>query len=252
MMPTGEPAHRGVVERAMPLGRCDLATEVAQVASANMPHPLLQWLYDAADGRYPPADGGVTFLPALDDGREAVVAFTGHAVIASRLGSDDLVDLRPDGFGGALAPSVVLRLAAGGTIGVNDVTMFSRGTGPAGHAGELLERTRRWDQHPRVAHARHVRRDVEVYGDERGFVTIGGGLGGRLELSIEIVDAHRGTGRGRGLLAQARRLVADGAPLFAAVSPGNARSLRSFLAAGFVPIASEILVSPHEPPDAFR
>jgi GNAT superfamily N-acetyltransferase len=217
-----------------------------------MPHPLLQWFHDAADGRHPPVDGGVTFLPMLDDGREAVIAFTGHAVIASRLGSDDLVDLRPDGFGGALAPSVLLRLAAGGTIGVNDVTMVARGTGPAGHGGVVLERTRRWDHHPRVEHARLVRRAVAVYGDERGFVTIGGGLGGRLELSIEIVDAHRGTGHGRWLLDQARKLVANGAPLFAAVAPGNARSLRSFLAAGFVPIASEILLSPHESPDVFR
>lgn len=28
------------------------------------------------------------------------------------------------------------------------------------------------------------------------------------------------------------------------VSPGNARSLRAFLAAGFVPVGSEVLLSP--------
>jgi hypothetical protein len=30
--------------------------------------------------------------------------------------------------------------------------------------------------------------------------------------------------------------------VFAAVSPGNARSLRSFLAAGFVPIGGEVII----------
>lgn len=217
-----------------------------------MHHPLLDMLHAAADGRHRPDDGAVTFLPPFDDGREAVVAFTGHAVVASRLGPDDLADLRPDGFGGALAPAVLLRLAAGGTIGVNDVTMVARGTAGEGDGTPALERTSRWDDHPRVAHARRLRRSVEVYGDERGVVTIADGLGGRLELSIEIDPAHRGTGIGRTMLEQARSLVTAGAPLFAAVSPGNARSLRSFLGAGFVAIASEVIVSPHEPPDSFR
>lgn len=224
-----------------------------------MSHPLLDWFHAAADGRHPPDDGAVTFLPPLDDGREAVVAFTGHAVVASRLGPDDLADLAPDGFGAALAPAVLQRLAAGGTIGVNDVTLVASGTGPAstrtagGRAGiRGLTPTHRWDEHPRVLHARRLRRGVEVYGDERGFVTIANGLGGRLELSIEISPTHRAAGLGRSMLEQACATVARGAPVFAAVSPGNARSLRSFLAAGFVPIASEVIVSPHEPPDAFR
>jgi hypothetical protein len=217
-----------------------------------MPHPLLQWFHDAADGRHAPVDGSVTFVPALEDGREAVVAFTGHAVIASRLGATDLADLHPDGFGGALAPSVLLRLAAGGTIGVNDVTMVTRGTGTGGGADMMLRPTFDWDHHPRVQHARLLRRDVEVYGNERGFITIGTGLGGRQELSIEIVSADLGTGLGRQMLERARGLVDCNAPVFAAVAPGNARSLRSFIAAGFVPIGSEIIVSPHEPPGAWR
>jgi hypothetical protein len=215
----------------------------------SVSHPVLQWFLDVADGRHPPVDGGVTFLPALDDGREAVVAFTGHAVIASRLGRADLVDLRPDGFGGALAPTVLLRLAAGGAVGTIDVTMVTSGVGPSPGTGPSLERTSHWEEHPRVAHARRLRRDVEVFGDERGFVTLAHGLGGRRELSIEIVGAHHGSGVGRGLLDRARRLVDPGTPLFAAVSPGNARSVRSFLAAGFVPIGSEVIVSPCESPE---
>lgn len=214
-----------------------------------MSHPLLRSFHDAARGAYVEADGDVTYLPPLDDGREAVVAFTGHSVIASRLGAADLGDLDPDGFGGALAPAVLLRLAAGGTIGVNDVTMVAPGTGGADSGAPrvgALRRTDRWDDHPRVRHARTLRADVEVFGDEHGLVTLGRGLAGRLELSIEVDRQHHGSGLGRALIGDARSLVPAGLHVFAAVSPGNARSLRSFLAAGFTPIASEVIVDPFD------
>lgn len=41
-----------------------------------------------------------------------------------------------------------------------------------------------------------------------------------------------------------RGLVPAGEPVFAAVAPGNARSLRTFLATGFVPIGSEVILRP--------
>jgi hypothetical protein len=37
-------------------------------------------------------------------------------------------------------------------------------------------------------------------------------------------------------------MTPQGELLFAAVAPGNARSLRSFLSRGFVPIGSEVLI----------
>lgn len=57
-------------------------------------------------------------------------------------------------------------------------------------------------------------------------------------------DAGQGRGRGRSLLADALTLVPSGEPVFAAVTPGNARSLRAFLACGFVPLGSEVLLRP--------
>ena len=182
----------------------------------------------------------MTYLPPLDDGREAVVAFTGHAVIASRLGADQLADLSPDGFGGALSPAVLLRLAARGAIDVNDVTMVACGTGH----GSTWDRTGRWDNHPRVQHARRLRHDVVGYGDERGLHPIAEGLAGRREMSIEVIDSLHGSGAGRALIAEARGLVPPDEWLFAAISPGNARSLRPFLAQGFIPIGSEVLITP--------
>jgi hypothetical protein len=60
-------------------------------------------------------------------------------------------------------------------------------------------------------------------------------------MSVELAGAgERGTGRG--VIRDARRPVPAGEPVFAAVAPGNARSLRAFLAAGFVPLGSEVLI----------
>ncbi|HZE38999.1 MAG TPA: hypothetical protein VE172_09345 [Stackebrandtia sp.] len=204
-----------------------------------MSHPLLRLFGDAADGRFPPVDGGVTVTPALPRGLEASVAFTGHAVIATALDAGQVARRAADGFGASLAPDF-LRWLAGphGHIGTIDATLFARGTG----GPQRIPRADSVD-HPRVRHARELRDNVRVYRDERGLITLSDGLAGRRELSIEI-DTDAGTGHGRALLRDALSLVPAGQPVFAAVSPGNARSLRAFLATGFTPIGSETILRP--------
>ena len=203
------------------------------------PHPLLRLLLDAADGRFPPVDGRVTVVPALGRGLECSVAFTGHAVVATELPAADVLARGPDGFGQSAAPDF-LRWLAGpkGWIGVLDAMLATRGTGGS---PKLAERDDVEDTH-RVRYSREIRTDVRVFGDERGFVTVARGLAGRPELSIELEAPGRGLGRA--LLADALTLVPEGEPVFAAVSPGNARSLRAFLAAGFTPVGSEVLLRP--------
>jgi hypothetical protein len=100
------------------------------------------------------------------------------------------------------------------------------------------------DHHPRVQIARSLRSRVEVYADERGLITLADGIAGRREVSIEAGEESRGRGRGRALLGELLGIVPTGEPVFAAVSPGNARSLRAFLAAGFVPVGSEVILRP--------
>jgi GNAT superfamily N-acetyltransferase len=124
--------------------------------------------------------------------------------------------------------------------GLLDVVLVHR----AGGEVELpLLRRRDMAGHPRVARAYHLREDVHVYADlqERGLVTLGRGLLGRWEISLELDPPARGSGLGRAMIAAARALVPAGEPLFAQVSPGNARSLRAFLVAGFRPIGAEVL-----------
>ena len=74
-------------------------------------------------------------------------------------------------------------------------------------------------------------------------MTLSRGLKGG-ELSIEAAPDGQGRGFGRSLLADALSVVPAGEPVFAAVSPGNARSLRAFLAVGFTPIGCEVLIHP--------
>jgi hypothetical protein len=204
-----------------------------------MAHPLLAFLTAAAEGRFPPVDGGVTVLPPLAGGWECSVAFTGHAVVATAHQADEVMTQRPDGYGASMSPDF-LRWLAGprGFVGVIDVMLVTRGTGRP----TLPVRTD-LDDHPRVQYARQYRSDVVVHGDQRGLVTIGAGLGGRRELSVEAAEHNRG--HGTALIAEAVGLVPEGELLFAAVSPGNARSLRAFLGLGFTPIGSECLIRPN-------
>lgn len=201
-------------------------------------HPLLDLFHQAAAGRFPRIDGDVTYLPPLSGDWEAVVSFTGHAFVASRLGQPDLTDLAPDGFGAVLRPEVLLRMAGpSGRIGVIDLTMVRLGRG-----GGTITPNADLETHPRVAYARSIRREVTAYGDAEGLFTLGEGLAGRLEMSVE--NSGNGEIRGRDLIAEALTMVPEGRPVFAAVSPGNARSLRAFLACGFVPLGSEVLIRP--------
>ena len=210
---------------------CDAVTDAVD-------HPLAGVLCDAADGVFPPADGVAELLPPDAAGTCAIVSFTGHAYVLTEQPPDALTDLALDGYGAATHPRALLRLAGGGTIGSLDVVLVRHG---AGGSSALTERTD-LEHHPRVERARHHRRDVRVLGDDRGFVTIGRGLVDRVELSVELLDHAHGTGAGRQLIAEGLRTVGVDQLVFAQVAPGNAASLRAFLACGFRPIASEVLI----------
>jgi hypothetical protein len=70
------------------------------------------------------------------------------------------------------------------------------------------------------------------------------GLAGRWETAVEVFEGARNNGHGRELALAARHLVPDGRPVWAQVTPGNASSLRAFLAAGYQPVGSEVLLIP--------
>jgi len=100
--------------------------------------------------------------------------------------------------------------------------------------------------HPRVDRASRFRAIESVWtvDDDAGLLIVGRGLCGRWEVGYEVIADRRAAGLGRRLVAAARGLVPAGEPLWAQVAPGNAASLRSTLAAGFVPVGAEVLFLP--------
>jgi L-amino acid N-acyltransferase YncA len=73
---------------------------------------------------------------------------------------------------------------------------------------------------------------------------LGRGVAGRWEVAVEVDPDRRGRGLGAELAVAARRLVPGGAALWAQIAPGNAASVRAFLAAGFRPVGAEALLTP--------
>ncbi len=209
-------------------------------------HPLADIIRDADAGRFPPADGGWSRVPPWrrGPGGEGIICFTGHAVIA--LGADvshqQIAGLGADGFGGAAHPRLLCGLTGpGGWIGTQDALLAGHGTGGSGGEGALVPRPD-LSSHPRARYAASVRDDPRIYGypdpARSAIAILSTGLAGLTELSFELEPAHRGGGQATALIRAALASLCAGELVVAAVTPGNAASLRALLAAGFTPLGS--------------
>lgn len=215
-------------------------------------HPLVEMLHRAAQGSFPPPNGEVRVIGSPPGRSDAVVAFTAHHVIAADVDPVvALARLQPDDLGAPMKPPFLAWL--GGVVGTKpgmlDVVLVAPRE-PTEHPERPVLVERDPSDHPRVDRAVRYREDVRVFADQedRAVLMLGRGLAGRWEVSLEIDQAHRGRGLGRSLVRAATRLVPDHDPLFAQVSPGNVASLRAFLAAGYRPIAAEVLFLKAEGP----
>lgn len=209
-------------------------------------HPLASVLRAALAGSWPVADGSVDILPAWRAGVTGIVALTGRAYLCTDrpLEPGELADLGCDGFGGATLPAVVSRVAGPGAwIDCLDALLMAPGRGGP---GPLIARPD-LAEHPRAVNAGRSRGQVRVlgYADavRSDLVTLATGLAGLTEAGVEAAQP----GSGSRLFADALTAVPIGEPLVAGVAPGNARSLRSALRAGFEVIGSvQIIVDrPH-------
>lgn len=200
------------------------------------------------DGVFPDPDLGITVVPAPSDRETCVVGLTGHIVVAADVDPAWVAGQLPPGdLSAPLNPPFLsaLEQLTGRPVNAVDLMLLA----PA-----LADATARRDataglteltghDHPRVHRARRYRDDVRVYGDPDGSVVLTGrGLAGRLECAVEVPERLRGKGRGRHLARAARALVPPGSAIWAQVTPGNAASLRAFLATGFEPVGSEALL----------
>jgi hypothetical protein len=209
--------------------------------AAGTAHPFASVLADAAAGRFPQRDGGVELFPPDRDGRWAVVEFTAHSALLAGVTPAEVAERGLHAYGACSHPETLSWLAGDRfAIGTLDAVLVAHGTG----AGALRERDDLVD-HPRVARALQFRRDLRVFGDERGVVLLGRGLADRWELAVELFDGiAEDRGAGRSLIAAALAAAPAGSAVWAQVAPGNAASLRAALAAGFVPVGCEVLLTP--------
>jgi GNAT superfamily N-acetyltransferase len=196
-----------------------------------------------ADGHVPPADSSVTVLPAPSGARAVVVGGTAWHLVAAdvdvewvhaQVASDPLAAPLGARFLAALADRV------GAEPGCLDAVLVAP---KAVRSIDLQLRPAELD-HPRVRRALRYRSDVQIWGtpDGAGLLTIGRGVAGRLEVSLEVAPGAQGRGLGTALAAAAPALVSE--PLWAQVAPANVASLRAFLAAGYRPVGAEVLFGP--------
>jgi GNAT superfamily N-acetyltransferase len=204
---------------------------------------LRDLLEAAIEGRPPDVDGLTEVLPAPVGARAAIVAFTGHHVVAADVDPRWIADrCQPWALEAPFGPAFVAALAehVRGRAGTLDLVLVAESVpsidldlrpATTEEIGEALEG------------APNPRREVKVWRtpDGAGQVLLGRGLEDRWETAIEVAPAARGQGLGRALATSARGLVGPGEHVYAQIAPGNVASLRAALAAGYRPLAAEIL-----------
>lgn len=176
----------------------------------------------------------------------AVCAFTGLSIVAAPVPPAWVAARVPaDDLGAPLCPSFLTALGdlLGRRAGGVDIVMAA----PPGNTRAAVRLREQSDAtHPRVRRAHRYRDDVRVYttDGEDGVLILGRGLAGRWEAAVEVSPRARGAGLGRALASAARVLVPEDRAVWAQIAPGNAASVRAFLAAGFQPVGAEALLVP--------
>jgi hypothetical protein len=198
----------------------------------------------AARGVFPPADGGTTVVRQHCHRDAGVLAFTAHSVVFTNEDPDWVYDtLRAvdcDTLAATMNPRFLAAFMERTGRGTETIDTMLVGSPLPGGPPLPLKEIEDAD-HPRVVYARGRRDEVRAWTTEGGVLVMGRGIGGRLEVSVEVDDDVRHRGLGRLLVTAARHLVTE--PLWAQVAPGNARSTRAFQAAGYLPVGAEALLS---------
>jgi GNAT superfamily N-acetyltransferase len=203
---------------------------------------LANLLSDVAVGRFPPPDGSVTIMPQPSRRDAGVIAFTAHSVVFVDLDPAWVRGQLPPGdLSGPLLPPFLQALSSATGRRVNSTDLLCVAAAQPG-SPEIMLTPAMPAGHPRVVRALRHRDGVRVWETPGAIVSIGRGVAGRCEVAVEVEPGYRGKGLGRELAAAARHLVPEGTSLWAQIAPGNAASVRAFLAAGFRPVGAEALL----------
>ncbi|MEU0604018.1 GNAT family N-acetyltransferase [Streptomyces sp. NPDC006393] len=199
----------------------------------------------AARGVFPPVDGGTTVVPQHCHRDAGVVAFTAHSVVFTDEDPlwvhEALRSVDCDELAAPLNPRFLSALIDRTGRRHDTVDALLVAAPLPGEPPVAVEEVAD-PAHPRIAYARERRAGVRAWAADGGVVVLGRGVAGRVEVSVEVDADVRHRGLGRALATAARHLCDE--PVWAQVSPGNARSLRAFQAAGYRPVGAEALLLP--------
>ncbi len=206
-----------------------------------MLHELYQ---DLIAGVYPPVDGLTQVMPPPSGAAGAVLAFTGHCMVAADVDPAWIERACPPwDLLAATSPTFILALEErlGCMAGPLDLVLCASSEVGATEIAVIEEDAA--FLHARVRRAHLARSEVRVFRtpDGAGLLTIGRGLAGRWEAGMEVAAPQRNRGLGRALAAASRWLASPGEGIVMQVAPGNVASMRAILAGGFVPVGTEIL-----------
>jgi GNAT superfamily N-acetyltransferase len=201
----------------------------------------------AARDVFPPADGGTTVVRQHSHRDAGVLAFTAHSVVFTDEDEEWVRETLDRIDCDALAATMNPRFLAAfmdRTARSNDTIDLLAVAAPLPGKPPFTLTEIGDPEHHRVARALKHRDEVRVWAADGGVLILGRGVAGRLEAAVEVDEGARHRGLGRALAAAARQL-SGGEPVWAQLSPGNARSLRAFQAAGYVPVGAEALLTAH-------
>ncbi|MFF7973723.1 GNAT family N-acetyltransferase [Streptomyces sp. NPDC007905] len=197
----------------------------------------------AARGAFPPADGRTTVVPQHCHRDAGVISFTAHSVVFTDedprwvYEALDAVDCDP--LAATMNPAFLAAFMARTGRRAETVDAMLVGS-PLPGEPPLALREIEDPGHPRIRYALGRRDEVRAWTADGAVLVMGRGIGGRLEVSVEVDEGVRHRGLGRALVTAARHLAPE--PLWAQVSPGNARSVRAFQAAGYQAVGAEALL----------
>jgi GNAT superfamily N-acetyltransferase len=175
-------------------------------------------------------------------GTEMVLAFPGLIVIVTELGPDWVEKHIPfEDLSLPLNPPFLSAMEEKTGRRVNNLDILMLGPRLTGEPQAELTVVTDAD-HPRVRRALRYRTEVTAYLADGGVLVVGRGVGGRWEVGVEVAEHAQGRGLGRSLALAARHLVPEDRPIWAQIAPGNATSVRAFLAAGYTPVGAEALL----------
>lgn len=160
---------------------------------------LREILEAAARGVFPPADGGTTVVPQECHRDAGVLSFTAHSVVFTDEDPEwvhaTLRGLDCDALAATLNPRFLTALLdRTGRRSETIDAMLVADPLPGGPPLALQEIEDA--NHPRIAYARRRRDDIRAWTAQGGVLVTGRGVGGRLEVSVEVDEdvRHRGWG----------------------------------------------------------